>query len=79
MTDHGREGSVRAAMCRFTGCDEAASVTVGVMPLCQLHQSYVLQLMDGGAGADNAASAADAASAVTSDGWSLISVGDLEL
>ncbi len=64
-----------SAICRFIGCDEAASVTVGIMPLCALHQSYVLQLMDGAA-ADHTS---DVGSPITSDGWSLISVGDIEL
>ena len=65
-----------SAICRFNGCDEAASVTVGVMPLCALHQSYILQLMDSAAAADHTA---DVGSPITSNGWSLISVGDLEL
>lgn len=65
-----------SAICRFIGCDEAASVTIGIMPLCALHQSYILQLMDGRATADRTS---DVGSPITSDGWSLISVGDLEL
>lgn len=76
MTTHGKEGFVSSAICRFIGCDDAASRTIGTVRLCALHQSYILQLMDSGAIADRSS---DVGSPITSGGWSLISVGDLEL
>jgi hypothetical protein len=43
------------------------------MPLCLLHRSYVLQLMDRGT-----YRTADDGPAFTSDGWQLIHAGDLD-
>ena len=74
MTLHRRQAVGRPAVCRFSGCDAAVSATVGIMPLCLLHQSFVLQLMDRGTN-----SAAEDGPAITSDGWSLIHAGEPEL
>ena len=74
MTLHRGQAAGRPAVCRFSGCDAAVSATVGIMPLCLLHESFVLQLMDRGTN-----SAADDGPAITSDGWSLIHAGDPEL
>ncbi len=69
-----REASVRSAVCRFNGCDAAVSATVGIMPLCLLHRSYVLQLMDRGT-----YRTAEDGPAISSDGWQLIHSGELEI
>ena len=74
LTLRRRHAAGRSAVCRFTGCDAAVSATVGIMPLCRLHESFVLQLMDRGANC-----AADDGPAITSDGWSLIHAGEPEL
>jgi hypothetical protein len=55
-------------ICRFSSCDEAATGTVGVVALCLLHQSYVVQLMDHGDG--------PAGAAARSPDWPLIAVGE---
>jgi hypothetical protein len=62
------------AVCRFYGCDATVSATVGIMPLCLLHRSYVLQLMDRGTHRT-----ADDGPAFTSDGWQLIHAGDVDI
>ena len=74
MTIDQGEASVRSAVCRFYGCDAAVSATVGIMPLCLLHQSYVLQLMDRGT-----YRTFEDGPAITSDGWQLIRSADLEI
>lgn len=61
-------------ICRFSSCDEAASATVGIVPLCMLHQSYVLELMDRGIGPTGESRLAE-----MGQEWSLISVGDLDI
>ena len=38
-------------VCHFAGCDEDAPVTVGVTPLCELHQGFILDLLDAGTAA----------------------------
>ena len=38
-------------VCHFEGCDEDAPVTVGVTPLCELHQGFILDLLDAGTAA----------------------------
>ena len=73
MTNHGKGTLVLFGICHFNGCDDAATATVGVVPLCALHESYVLKLMDrGGDGA-----APD--DVITGDIWSLLAVTDHEL
>ena len=67
-----KETSVRPAICRFNGCDSEGSVTVGIMPLCPLHQSYIFQLMDRGA------SSAEVNADALGDGWLLIPAGGLD-
>lgn len=57
--------------CQFSGCDAGAAATVGIVPLCALHESYVLELMDRGV----ARTAED--EAIMSDVWSRFSVGEL--
>lgn len=42
----GKGTAVVLGICRFNGCDTAATATVGTLSLCALHQSYVLELMD---------------------------------
>jgi hypothetical protein len=37
-----------ARLCRFNGCDESATTTLGVTPLCALHRSHVLDMLDHG-------------------------------
>jgi hypothetical protein len=64
----------RFGICRFSWCDEAASATVGIVPLCSLHQSYILQLMDRGIGPAGESNSAD-----VGQEWPLISVGDLDI
>ena len=72
MRRHGRGSHVR--LCRFSDCDETATATVGTVPLCVLHQSYVLQLMDQGVDPLGERSSVSA-----SNDWTLIPVGDLEI
>jgi hypothetical protein len=74
MGIRGSVSHMRFVVCRFTGCDDDATVTVGALPLCALHRSYVLQLLDSGV-----ALTSESASVITSDDWALISVGDLEI
>lgn len=38
----------QSVICRFNGCDETAVATVGILALCLLHKSYILELMDRG-------------------------------
>lgn len=67
LTIHGKGTFVLLGICHFNGCDVGASATVGVVPLCALHQSYVLTLMDrrvDGAAEDDV---------IVSDIWSLLS------
>jgi hypothetical protein len=65
---------VLLGICRLNGCDAGATATVGTIPLCALHQSYVLELMDRGLD-----QATENDSAVTNDIWSLMSVGEPEI
>jgi hypothetical protein len=69
----GKGTVVLLGICRFNGCDAAATATVGTLSLCALHQSYVLELMDG-----RLDQASENDSAVTNDFWSHLSVGELE-
>jgi hypothetical protein len=56
-------GQRRSRICRFNHCDETATATVGIVALCPLHESYVLELLDRGVGPT---------------GEPLISVGELD-
>ena len=69
----GKGTVVVLGICRVSGCDAAATTTVGTTALCALHQSYVLELMD-----KRLDQATENDSAVTDDFWSAMSVGDLE-
>ena len=46
-----RHSKVPVSICHFDGCDEDAPVTVGVTPLCELHQGFILELLDTGTAA----------------------------
>ena len=37
-------------VCHFSGCDSYACATVGVTPLCDLHESFILELLDNAVG-----------------------------
>lgn len=47
-TDAKHIGVPSAAICRFDGCDEDASATVGTVALCGLHRSCIEELLDRG-------------------------------
>ena len=68
-TIHGKGTLVHLGVCRFNGCDASASTTVGIVPLCALHQSYIFELMARGPEHD---------SAITNDAWTLTTIGELE-
>jgi hypothetical protein len=41
-----RGGDRQPTLCRFRDCDDDATATVGVTPLCALHQIYLLDMLD---------------------------------